>query len=395
MIEKKPQNDKIDEICKQLPDWASGFFWETGTQLATSTRLAYAREINVFFDYLTTYVPEFSELDKSEITLDQFADITSQDISRYLTKFQDKGNMERTLARKRAALSSFCNYLVINRKIPFNPVLAAAKVKIHQSDEVLHLNMKEQIAFLKSVESGNKLTANEQKWHKLYRTRDLALITLLLDTGMRVSELHGIDIIDVDLEFCFVVVVRKGGNVQSLYFSDSTRDLLKDYIEERRHYDEHADGKYPLFTTTTGDRLGIRAIQKLVKKYARAAIPGKGKKISPHKMRASFAMEYYSEEKDLLALQRKLGHKNLGALNAYAQATDQQMQETRSVLEERKKRLLGDFDDRSLDDQLEEEQVYSLYENANPKMQALIEKLLKNEISDDELLELKHKVSAN
>lgn len=333
MLEKKSKSTKIDEICTRLPDWASSFFWETGTQMATTTRLAYAIEIDRFFDYLVTYLPDLSETEKNNITLEQIGQVTSQDISRYLTLYQNKGNMERTLARKRATLSSFFNYYVVNRKLPFNPVSAAARVKIHQSDDLIYLDTREQIDLLDSIDDGSRLTENEKKWHDKYRTRDLALVTLLLDTGMRVSELHGIDIADVDLEVCSVIIIRKGGNIQTLYFSDSTRDILEEYIAERRKYDEQADGKYPLFTTTRGRRLSVRAIQDMVKKYAVAALPGKGKKISPHKMRSSFAMEFYEDQRDLIALQKKLNHKNLSTLKYYTEASDKRMRETRSVIE--------------------------------------------------------------
>ena len=338
------QHDKINAICATLPDWATGFFWETGTQMAVSTRLAYAREISVFFDFLTTYKPDLVDVPKNEITLEQIAQVTSQDISRYITKYHEKGNKERALARKRATLSSFFRYLTVNRKIPFNPVEAATRVKIPTSDDVLHLDINEQLSLLDAVDTGDTLTKEQQKRHEIYRLRDIALITLLLDTGMRVSELHNIDIIDMDLEDCYVVVTRKGGNTQTIYFADSTRDAIEEYINERRKWDEQADGKYPLFTTTKGERLSIRAIQVLVKKYAESTLPGKGKKISPHKLRSSFAMEFYSEEKDILALQRKLGHKNLQATNIYAKATDQRMRETRSVIEKAKAEAKGEKD---------------------------------------------------
>lgn len=331
-------NEKLIRLCNELPDCCDSFFFETANQMTITTKIAYARELSWFFDYLISYCPEFCDLEKKKITMDDIKKITSQDISRYLTIYLNKGEKERTVARKRAALSSFFTYLTHNQKIAFNPVLASTKIKIHTSDEVLHLNIDEQNVFLNAINNGTGLDNNKLKYHDKYRTRDLALTTLLLDTGMRVSELHGINIVDIDFDKCSVIVTRKGGNNQTLYFSDSTCELLKDYLEERKALCPTISIMDPFFVTLKGNRLSVRAIEVLVKKYSTAAIPGKGDKMSVHKLRSSFAMEFYDSSHDILALQRKLGHKNLSATNIYAKATDKKMQETRSILEEKRQR---------------------------------------------------------
>ena len=194
MLEKENLTKKIMKFCNDLPEFCSPFLLETGTEMANTTRLAYAHELDWFFDYLINYKPDFDGLDKKDIDLDRLKTVTSQDISRYLTIYRDQGRSERTVARKRAALSRFFTYLTANRLIAFNPVAAAVKVKIHQSDEVLHLNMKEQVRFLEAIDNGTGLTKRQLKAHERYRLRDVTLVTMLLDTGMRVSELHGIDI---------------------------------------------------------------------------------------------------------------------------------------------------------------------------------------------------------
>lgn len=322
----------IIAMCDLLPECCQSFLLETGTEMATSTRLAYARELNWFFDFLIDNSRYFCDKVKRDLTVNDIKEITSQDISRYLTRYNDLGRKERTVARKRAALSRFFSYLTDNRFIPFNPVNAAVKVKIHQSDEVTYLDMNEQIKFIDAISSGDDLDENKQKYHNKYRLRDSALIILLLDTGMRVSELHGINNHDFDFINCSVIVTRKGGNIQTIYFSDDTRDLLEEYLAYKKTKFPDMTDEAPFFTTLKGDRLSIRAIEVLVKKYAVASLPGKGQKISPHKMRSSFAMEFYGETKDILALQRKLGHKNITATNIYAKATDKKMQETRNLL---------------------------------------------------------------
>ncbi len=330
----EPNNNinKLNQICNMLPDFCRSYLRETGTQMALTTRIAYGREIQNFLEYLISYHPVFCESKCIDITVDQLKIVTSQDISRYLTHYKDAGNKERTIARKRAALSGFYTYLINNKILQFNPVLAAVKVSIHQSDDVIHLNMDEQDTLLNAVEYGTGLNNRKLLYHKKYKKRDIAIFSLLLDTGLRVSELQGINIYDIDFDNCFVSVVRKGGNIQKVYFSDEVRDILLDYYQERMITDQTLEITDPFFVTLKGDRMTISTIQKLVKKYTTTALPGIGSKLSPHKMRSSFAMAYYEETKDILALQRKLGHKSLQATNIYAKATDKKMSETRNVL---------------------------------------------------------------
>ncbi len=338
MSDIKNETSKILELCDTLPDCCQSFLMETDLNTENSTRIAYARELGYFFDYLIYASPDFCDKTKSDILISDIKKITSQDVSRYLATGKGRGLKARSLARKRASLSSFFAYLTNNRLIDYNPVLAAPNIKIPQDDTVLHLNMDEQINLLKAVDYGDTLDDKKKKYHERFRVRDYALILLLLDTGLRVSELRGIDIADIDFDNCSVMVTRKGNKHQNVYFSNESSDALSQYIEERKTRGPVGITD-PLFVSLKGDRLTVRAIEKLVKKYTSSAIPGAGTKLSPHKMRSSFAMEFYRAEKDILALQKKLGHKSIAATNIYAKATDETMKETRSVLENSRKLL--------------------------------------------------------
>ena len=194
--------------------------------------------------------------------------------------------------------------------------------------------MDEQLSLLHNVETGDGLTENQIKRHDRYKSRDYAIILLFLDTGMRISELQRINICDIDLDKSSVIITRKGGNEQTIYFSDETRDVLREFIDQKFVKYPELSINEPLFTTTKGNRLTVRAIEKIVNKYTETIAPGRG--ISPHKLRSSFAMEFYRSEKDILMLQRKLGHKNLQTTNIYAKATDEDMANTRSVLSDRR-----------------------------------------------------------
>lgn len=332
----KPTLDKLNEYCTSLPDCCVSFLKETGLTLALSTRISYATELSAFFEYLTVHSPAFADKNPADLRAQEIAMITPHDISRYLVLCKDQNEKERTVARKRASLSSFFTYLVKNKYVDINPVLSSPSVKIPKSDEVIFLNMEEQKKFLDTVSSANGMSKRQQTFHESYEKRDLALITLLLDTGIRVSECSSINIKDIDFNKCSASITRKGGNIQIIYFSDEVSELITSYLEERRIKNGKVLEDEPLFVTNKGDRLAVRSIQALVKKYTTAAIPGKGAALSPHKMRSSFAMEFYSSTKDILALQRKLGHKNIQTTNIYAKATDEQMAEMRGILSEKR-----------------------------------------------------------
>lgn len=335
----KSKMDMIKEQVEGLPLPCRGFIREKGIELAVSTRLAYARELNTFFEFLVSdkgmpqyddqnnFVLKFSGKDKLSLTAADIKLIIPSEISQYLAYRKTNGDSEPTLARKRAALSSYFNYMVSNKHMEYNPVLASAKVKLPPSDSVVYLNTDEQNKLLNDIKSGEKLNKWQQKYHKKYLLRDLTIIALLLDTGMRISELHGINLCDIDFAGTKVLVTRKGGNKQYIYFSEDVRDLIKEYIQKRKSNQEETKDCSPLFVTVATKnvppkRLSIRAMEVLVNKYTQSSLPGKGS-LPPHKMRSSFAVAFYEMSgNDVLALQQKLGHHTLAATNVYVKATD-------------------------------------------------------------------------
>lgn len=336
MIERADYREKIEKYVSGLSDVCREYFDLNGLNHEKSTWLEYAREINTFFDYLITYTPYFCDKSKDALTVEDLKHINSQEISRYLAFYANKGMSPNTLARKRAAISSYFTYYVNNRYLEYNPIDAAQSIKIPKKD-IVYLTPEEQNTLLDDVESGNALSGKQIAHHKRYRDRDYALIFMLLDTGMRVSELHGIDIGDINFDNCSVLIRRKGNKEQTLYFSDDTRDLLLNYIEIRKDKGEDISRSTPLFVSLKCERLTVRSIENLVKKYAVSSIPGTGQKITPHKMRSSFAMTFFAAEKDLLALQKKLGHKHLNTVQRYAEASDEQDFDTRSAVSELRK----------------------------------------------------------
>lgn len=339
----KKYADKLIAISNELPDFCTPFLLETGADHTVRTRCAYAYDLCVFFDYLISYHPYFAEMDsKKLIHTNDLYQISTSDINRFLSKLLETLS-KKTVARKRASLSSFFTYMSAGTHSPlknFNPVLGSIKVKLEKNDTVIYLTVEEQNILIEGIKYGKGLTDKQLMYHELLKKRDTALVVLLLDTGMRVSELNNLDIKDVDFDSCSAIITRKGEKIQQLYFSDEACGYLQEYLNERKTRFPFMSHGEPLFVTQTGDRLSVRAIEEMVKKYARANLPQKADLISPHKLRSSFAMTYYpASGYDLLALQKELGHNTLAATNVYSKATETTLRNNRSLLENVRKQI--------------------------------------------------------
>lgn len=339
----KKYADKLIALSNELPDFCTPFLLETGADHTVRTRCAYAYDLCVFFDYLISYHPYFAEMDsKKSIQTNDLYQVSTSDINRFLSKLLETLS-KKTVARKRASLSSFFTYMSAGTHSPlknFNPVLGSIKVKLEKNDTVIYLTVEEQNILIEGIKYGKGLTDKQLMYHELLKKRDTALVVLLLDTGMRVSELNNLDIKDVDFDSCSAIITRKGEKIQQLYFSDEACGYLQEYLNERKSRFPFMSHGEPLFVTQTGDRLSVRAIEEMVKKYARANLPQKADLISPHKLRSSFAMAYYpASGYDLLALQKELGHNTLAATNIYSKATETTLRNNRSLLENVRKQL--------------------------------------------------------
>lgn len=335
-IQPKTKMDQFNELLNHLPEFTHNYFIVGSSNKAILTRLSYARDILFFLGYAVTNYPYFDEKEIKNITLDDFGQITPLDIDQFITWMIDQEFSERTQARRKTAVSVLYNYLInTERKLEFNPVTGSQKIDIAQSEYVIYLNREEQEQLLQCITYGTGLTDRQLMYHKKYRLRDLAIIFLFLDTGLRVSELHELNINDVvmfestinqDYNECYVVTFRKGNKKKNIpskvYFSDESKEYLKNYLESRIALGEKFTDKSPLFTTLEGKRLSVREIQQMLKKYVKASL-GRSD-ISVHKLRSSFAMEFYKSQHNILVLQQRMGHKSMAATNIYAKASDKE-----------------------------------------------------------------------
>lgn len=339
---RKKKTDLLFDILNELPTFYRDYILGVPEEImATSTRLEYARNVRDFFEYLEKVNPYFKEKGKKNITISDLSKITKTDANEYAAHlsaytFQRKLNGEeehyspKTVSRKLSAVSSMYKELMRLDKIKENPftVIRRPKDKEHV---IIHLTDTERKKLLDIAYQGTGLSEQALKFHD--GLRDRAVLALLLDTGMRVSELVGLDMSDLDLEECSAIILRKGGKTEEVFFSDSTREILEEYIEYRngtlKAYSTPA-----LFISRRYERLGVRGIEYMVKKYAKIAVPIKADKISPHKLRSTFAMAFYEREPDLLLLKEIMGHSNIATTTIYANATKKRQREMRNILDE-------------------------------------------------------------
>ena len=333
MREKQGDAQKFISLTNKLPECCQGYLMTGLSENTLTTKIAYARDILYFIEFSINNYPYYSDKEVKEITFEDLEKITAEDINAYLLTMKDQGLGEKARARKKSAISAMFNYMInAQRKLNYNPVAGSTRIRLPEKDFVVYLTMKEQATLLNTVRSGYGLTKGQLAYHKRYEKRDTAIVFLFLDTGLRVSELSSINVKDLSLDEYAVIVSRKGRNkIQKIYFSDQSAEYLSDYLNERKCRGDIFHGDEPLFVTLEGNRLSVREIQSMIKKYVAAALPDKMHSISPHRLRASFAMEFYrNSNKDILTLQKRMGHKSILATNIYAKAIEAEEKETRN-----------------------------------------------------------------
>ena len=142
--------------------------------------------------------------------------------------------------------------------------------KTHEKN-IIRLDADEVAMLLDHIEHcGDELTGQKRVYYEKTKERDLAIVTLLLGTGIRVSECVGLDVEDVDFKNNGIKVTRKGGNEMVVYFGHEVEKALKKYLEVRKNIVPVAGHEHALFYSTQRKRIGIQAVENLVKKYAGA-----------------------------------------------------------------------------------------------------------------------------
>ena len=311
----KKQIIRLREITSQLPSYVSLFLRSIEETTQPRTRIAYAYDIKYFFEYLHEENPALNDKSIKEISCDDLNHLTALDFEEYMSFItlyvrdgREYTNDARSKKRKLCALRVLFAYLYKHDMIKENVTTKVNMPKIRDK-AIIRMDANETADFLDHVEYGIGLTKNQQRFHEKLKGRDLAVLTLMLSTGIRVSELVGLNLNDVDFNNMRIKVTRKGGNEAFVFFSDDAAEVLQEYLKEREKIiavDGHEDA---LFLSSQRKRLGVRSVELLVKKYAITATPLKH--ITPHKLRSTYGTALYQETGDIYLVADVLGHKDV------------------------------------------------------------------------------------
>ena len=317
---------KMRNVLSELPAFCKQFFRGIENNTSSRTRLAYAYDLRVFFEYMQKSNPCCSKMEIKDFPLSILESITREDIEEYLEYIsyyhkdsREITNEERGKSRKLASLRSFYNYFYQTEQIEKNPAILIPMPKLHQK-EIVRLDTDEVAILLDQVEDGTNLTKSQKKYHEKTKTRDTALLTLLLGTGIRVSECVGLDMEDVDFKNNGIKIRRKGGYETVVYFGEEVEQALLEYIEQRKHTIPLSGHEHALFLSIQNRRITVRAVENLVKKYASNVTTLK--KITPHKLRSTYGTSLYRETGDIYLVADVLGHKDVNTTKKHYAALE-------------------------------------------------------------------------
>ncbi len=328
---------KLREKIKELPPFCNDFFRGIEPTTSSRTRIAYAYDLGVFFDFLHENNPLCSKMEITEIPLSFLDMLKPVDIEEYLDYLKyyikdgvEHTNDERGKARKLASLKTFYNYFYKKEFIEKNPAALVDMPKLHEKN-IIHLDVDEVSELLDQVEQGDKLTKSQKNYHNKTKNRDLALLTLLLGTGIRVSECVGLDIDDVDFKNDGIKIRRKGGNEVIIYFGEEVEIALLNYLEEREHIVAAEGHQNALFLSLQKKRINVRSVENLVKKYSKTVTQIKN--ITPHKLRSTYGTALYRETGDIYLVADVLGHKDVNTTKKhYAALEDERRRSAANVV---------------------------------------------------------------
>ena len=317
--------DRIDRLMDELPPFCEDFLRGIESHTSVLTRLNYCYDLRIFFDFLVR--KKFRGKAIQDLTLEDLEAVTDTDLEIFLSylsnyRFGEKRLScdERAKARKLSSVRSMFKYFFNKGLIKVNQTTKVATPKQHEK-EIIRLEREEVSSLLDTVEYGDGLSSHAAGYHDKTKIRDSAILTLFLGTGIRISELVGLNNESIDFSNNSFVVTRKGGNKAILYFSEEVGDALAAYLAQKENDGRIPPDEHALFLSLQYKRISVRAVENLVKKYAKIVTPLK--KITPHKLRSTYGTALYRETGDIYIVADVLGHRDVNTTRKhYAAITE-------------------------------------------------------------------------
>lgn len=321
---------KLDEYLSMMPPYFEKYFDGIDMKTNERTRLAYCRDIYFFLKYLVSELPICQGYTVRELPIDILEEISPSDIDRflkYLKMYEVNGKMhhncDQTRNRYLSAISAAYTFFNQRGFVRNNPTTAVNRSK-RKKKPVIALTQDEIYALMEAIDDTSNMTERQRKLHEKTVDRNRAIISVFLGTGLRISELVGLDVSDINFKNQSLDVIRKGGDQEFVFFGDEVCEALYRYLypNEEEHKDSEIKVKSPreillngndeetaLFISNHGKRMCVRSIELMVNKYCSKICTNK--KITPHKLRSTYGTTIYGETGDLVLTSRLLNHKDL------------------------------------------------------------------------------------
>ena len=337
--DKKYLNKLREEIIPSLPDFCEDFFIGISSVTTVLTRYNYGTDLIAFFNYLVSPGSVFDGMEVCDISLNDLKLIKSRDIEHFVDYisgyYTPSGeyvkNSDKAKARKLSAVRSLFKYLYTHELISENVTTKVAMPKPREK-EIIRLENTEVNNMFDLLETDNAFISDQQNAYNNNNTkiRDNAIITLLLGTGIRVSELVGLNVNDVNFANKSFIVTRKGEKRSILYLNDDIIEVLQQYLEYRKaqltkkKIDPSTVDAF--FLSLQNKRITVRAVELMVKKYSEIVTPLK--KISPHKLRSTYGTALYRQTNDIYVVAEVLGHKDINTTKKHYAAISEDIKKT-------------------------------------------------------------------
>jgi site-specific recombinase XerD len=355
------QLETLERLLSDLPPLCRELIVYKKHTSALSTLISYCYDMTTFFKFYLKHenAKVTSMQDITYRTIESIPVTVFVEYQSYLECSNDPNDWhqesKKGIHRKFAGLRNLYKYHYKMGNIKFNPVNMVMLPKLTK-DKAITVLTDEEINKLFAALSNQKIfkRGRQRTYKKLTRQRDLAIFTLLLNTGIRVGECVGLDFKDVDLIECSVTVIRKGGAMDKVFFNKNTRDVLKNYVKnERKAVYENKVTKasvleQPFFYSIQGKRMSTDSIEKMVRDYTGKLFPYKH--ITPHKLRSTYGTALYRATGDIRLVGEVLGHDNINTTITYYAAFDDEKKKTAAKAVDLTKKALKKMDDSNKED---------------------------------------------
>ncbi len=312
---------KVKVIVDELPDFMLKFFKDLKTKgMSNRTRLEYAYDMKRFFDFIKAQAG-FKDINLKTCKASDILDVlTYDDIQEYLDTLNthikiDKYGKEKeiisspsSIARKVSSLRSLYKFYFRIGEINHNLSDLMDLPKIPDNNIVV-MNKEQVSRILNAISDTSGMSNGEIIRHKKIIKRDFAIMMLFFGTGIRVSELVGIDLEDIDFYNASLIITRKGGDEDEVYFPEIVEDAIKDYVDTDRDNLLNRVDSPALFISMQHKRMTVRSVQLMIKGYANKA--GLNMKVTPHALRRTFGTNLYEETNDIYLVADALHHSSV------------------------------------------------------------------------------------